>query len=318
MQLSCNRSKMNKRILYAFALIFVFINLIAFFHAYKFTHFAENNTSKTKSQVKLSPFEKAKTLLFGISNPRPENYLQPQQTFETVALKSNVKLESWIIKTENAKGTFILFHGYGGKKSSMLDKSDEILKLGYNTFLIDFMGSGGSEGNRTTIGFEESMQVKTAYDYIAAQGESNIYLFGTSMGAAAVLKSLHDYSFNPSGIIIECPFGSLYEAVCVRFENMGVPVFPMAGLLTFWGGVQNGFWAFEHNPSNYAKKVSCPTLLLYGELDEKVKIKETNAVYENLRGKKHLKTYPLSGHDNYLTHYREEWAEDIKNFLEAY
>ena len=35
---------------------------------------------------------------------------------------------------------------------------------------------------------------------------------------------------------------------------MGVPQQPTAFLLTFWGGVENGFGAFDMNPMVYARK----------------------------------------------------------------
>ena len=93
--------------------------------------------------------------------------------------------------------------------------------------MVDFMGSGGSEGYRTTIGYEEGEEVKDVYNYLVAKGEKNIYLFGTSMGAAAILKALHEYKeVTPAGIIIECPFGSMYKTVCARFKAVSAPSFP--------------------------------------------------------------------------------------------
>ena len=169
----------------------------------------------------LYPSGKLKTILLGVSNPRPVNRRKPAEPFETVQLQSSVRIEGWYIKAANAKGTVIIFHGYGGEKSSMLEKSDEFLSLGYNTLLMDFMGSGGSEGNATTIGYKEAQDVKAAYDYIASKGEENIFLFGTSLGAAAVLKSLHDYPLHPKAILIECPFGSLYRAAGARLRAVG-------------------------------------------------------------------------------------------------
>lgn len=308
------RKKILKKIGWSLLVIFLLMNVVAYFHAYKFTHFANTSEAKTKSNG-LSFGGKLKALFFGITNPRPENKTKPGRPYETVVLQSNKKIECWYIATDSSKGTVLLFHGYGGEKSSMLRKADEFLNLGYNTFLVDFMGSGGSEGNQTTIGFKEAREVKTYYDYISAKGEKNIYLFGTSLGAAAILKSINDYSLPVAGIIIECPFGSLYKTTCARFNSMGVPSFPMANLLVFWGGVQNGFWGFSYKPEEYAKKVTCPALLLYGEKDEKVSRGEIDIIYENLHGKKHLKTFPLAGHEEYLVKYKDEWIAEIKTFL---
>lgn len=307
--------KWIKHSLWTLTAIFVLMNVVAIFHSHKFTHFVDNKIERTKDPKKLSTGQKIKTLIFGVSNPRPENSTTPTSDFETIKLKSNKEIECWSIKTEIAKGTVILFHGFGGNKSSMLDKAEIFLGLGYNTFLVDFMGSGGSEGNQTTIGFLEAEQVETCFDYLTEKGEQNIFIFGTSMGSVATMKAINDFDIKPKGIIIECPFGSMYKTVCARFKTMNAPTFPMAGLLVFWGGLQNGFWAFGHNPTEYAKKINCPTLLLYGAKDEKVSREEIDQIFNNLGGHKTLKIYQEAGHENYLTKYKNEWTQDIKKFL---
>ncbi|MDW8851986.1 alpha/beta hydrolase [Flavobacterium sp. MMLR14_040] len=307
--------KYGIKILKILFVIFIIMNSIAFFHAYKFTHFPESISEKTKSPEKLTSFEKVKTLLFGVTNPKPKNIKFPSQKYQTLKLQSNKEIESWLIKTENSKGTVILFHGYGAEKSLMIEKSNEFIKLGFSTMLVDFMGSGNSEGNQTTIGYMEAEEVKTSFDYLKQTGEKNIYLFGTSMGAVAIMKCIKDYKIKPKGIIIECPFGSMYETVCARFKKMNAPTFPMAGILLFWGGIQNGFWGFSHNPKEYAKTISCPTLLFYGEKDKSVSRKEIDEIYTNLRGPKTLNIYKNTGHENYLIKNKIEWNKNISEFI---
>ena len=291
------------------------MNVVAYFHAYKFTHFSSPKITKTEDPSQMSIGQKASTLFFGVDLPRPENKQLPNVPFETVKLKSKKSLDAWLMRVPNAKGTVILFHGYGGEKSSMLDKAYLFQNLGYNTFLVDFMGCGGSEGNQTTIGFKEAMDVKSAYDYLKAKGEASIILFGTSMGAVAAMKAVNDFDLPVKSLIIECPFGSLLQTVKNRFKTIGVPGFPMAYLLTFWGGVQNGFNAFNHNPGEYAKKIKYPTLLFYGQKDIKVSAGEIDNIYHNLAGPKKLVTFPLAAHENYLRMYKEEWLREISNFL---
>jgi hypothetical protein len=302
-----------------FGITFFLINGITYFHAYKFTHFTENNVSKTKDPKKLSATEKIKTLLFGINNPKPINKRFPSQSFETVKLKcDNQTIEGWFIQTNSPKGSVILFHGYSGNKSSLIEYSDLFLKLGFNTLLIDFRGSGGSTGNQTTIGFKESEEVKTYFNYLQNKGEKNIYLFGKSMGGVAIMKAVHDYSLKPNGIILESPFGSAYQSACQRFKLMKLPDFPMAGLLVFWIGLQNGFWAFSHNPTEYAKTIYCPTLLLYGGKDDKVTRNEIETIYKNLRGKKELRFYPLAKHESYFIQYPKEYLNDLRFFIKLH
>ena len=294
------------------------MNAMAYIHAYKFTHFSTDGRRKTSKAALLSTPEKIKALLLGINNPRPADFLLPTVPYSKIQLQSNKKIECWNIKKPDAKGSVIIFHGYGAGKCSMMDKADEFQKLGYNTFLVDFMGSGGSEGNQTTVGFKEAEEVKTCYDYLVKSGEKKIYLFGTSMGAVAILKSISDYNITPTGIILECPFGSMYQTTAARFREMGAPVFPMAPLLVFWGGIQNGFWAFGHNPIEYAKRVNCPTLLMRGGEDKYVSKQETDDIYANLSCPKQKIVYPLAGHENYLVKYKNEWVNDVKGFLRKY
>lgn len=315
------RRKIFKRLILTLVVVFVFMNIVAILHAYKFTHFANANVEKTKKPEKLTLGKKLNALLWGVNNTRPTNNSKPISYYETVVLQSNKKIECWYLKkeklsnTDTINGTVILCHGYGSEKSSMLDKAEIFDSLHYNTFLIDFMGSGGSEGNTTTIGYKEAEQVKTAYVFLTNQGVKDIYLFGTSMGAVAIMKAIKDYDLRPKGIIIECPFGTMQQTVEERFKNMSVPTFPMAGLLFFWGGIQNGFWAFNHNPTDYAKHITCATLLLYGEKDKNVSRQEIDNIFANLAGQKRLKTYVFSGHENYLNKYKTEWTHDIANFL---
>lgn len=300
----------------AFVTVFAAMNIIAAFHAWKFTHFSPTAASKVEPE-QMSTLAKLSAIAFGVKLPRPINSAQPSRPFEVVKIRAEKMLEAWHLKTASAKGTILIFHGYGGDKSGMLDKSDEFLRLGYNTLLVDFRGSGGSEGNQTTIGCHEAAEVKACFDFIQKTGEQNIILFGTSMGAAAVMKAVSEYRLDARCLIVECPFGTMYEATCARFRAMGVPEIPMAGLLVFWGGIENGFWAFSHNPASYAKNIHCPTLLLYGEQDLRVGRGEIEAIFNSLQGEKTLETYPTAGHENYLNKYRDKWVRDITFFLQA-
>lgn len=307
-------NKLVRRICWTALGIFMLLNAIAYMHAYRFTHF-DDSLEKTQPGENPSFSKKLRLLLSGIDNPRPQNSSIPAQPYETIVLQSNKRIEGWLVKTENSKGTVILFHGYGGEKSSMLDKANLFLQMGYDTFLIDFMGSGGSEGRQTTIGYFEAEEVKTAFDHIKKNREGNLFLFGTSMGSVAVMRAIQEFGLKPSGVNIECPFGTMLETVQARFRTLHIPSFPMANLLVFWGGIQNDFNAFQHNPIDYAKSIDCPVLLLSGEKDERVSPKEIRGIYNNLREPKRLKTYPLAGHENYLNKYKDEWSEDCESFL---
>lgn len=308
---------MLKRLLLTFVLALIIINIISFNHAWRFTHYDPQVTHKTTYEELTLP-DKIKYGFMGVSSPRPENEQTPSIPYKTVSIQSNVKLECWYLPNKNAKGTIIMLHGYISSKDKMLDKAYLLHKMGYNIMLADFMGSGGSESNGVTIGYREAENVRDCYKYLQQKGEDNIILFGISMGAAASMRAIKDYNIHPSILIIEAPFGTLFNAVTNRFDLVGAPYFPMAHLLVMWGGIQHGFNAFTHSPIEYAKHISCPTMILYGGKDKRVQLKEEKDILNNLQGPKQLKVYPKAGHVRYLQQYKREWINDISRFLQKY
>ena len=306
----------GRRFLFAALVLFLLLNVSAALHAYRFTHFTASGGKKT-NPAELGISGKIAAVITGVNNPRPQGSRVPSHPYETLILQSNKRIVCWLIRTPGSRGTVALFHGYGGEKSGMTGPAEEYIRLGFDVLLVDFMGAGASEGNQTTIGYLEAEQVKTCYDYLREHGEGPLYLYGVSMGAAAVLRAVSHYELKPEGVIIECPFATMQDAVAARFRMAGLPSVPLASLLLFWGSVENGFWAFDHNPADYALRVRVPTLLMYGGKDDRVTRAETNKVYENLAGTKRLVVFPQAGHESYLNDYRREWVDAVGSFLAA-
>jgi pimeloyl-ACP methyl ester carboxylesterase len=82
--------------------------------------------------------------------------------------------------------------------------------------------------------------------------------------------------------------------------------------------VNYNFWAFAHQPTEYAKNVTVPTLLLYGEQDKSVSRSEIDNIYANLAGDKYLQTFELAGHQDYLVKYKIQWTNSVNLFLAKY
>lgn len=252
----------------------------------------------------------------GIDNPRPINDEKPSQKFETLIIQSNELLEGWLIEREDANEIILLFHGYSSCKSGMLEYAEALYEMGFSTLLIDFQGSGGSTGNKTTIGVEESEYVKAVYSYVKDRfPDHKVVLFGSSMGAVSIMKSVADSKLKPDKLILECPFGTMKATMEKRFDAMGIPSFPAADLLLFYGGAINGFNAFNHNPKEYAKELSIPTLLLHGSQDQRVLVNEMNEIYNNISGEKKLVLLNTCGHQMYLGCEEAAWKEAIQEFL---
>jgi len=294
----------------------ILANVIAFNHAYRLTHFSSTEKERTKKIEALSYFGKLKTVLLGVKIPKPKDTIFPTQTFETLYFKSDLKLESWLIKNSQPKGVVLLFHGFASSKSGVLRYAEEFYKAGYSTLLTDLRGNGGSEGHQCTIGFKEAKDVKASVDYARKRfPNQKIILFGTSMGAASIMKAINSHQVKVDKIILECPFGSMRQTTKARFEAMGIPSFPFTDMLVFYGSLQNGFNAWQHSPERYAKKIKTPTLLLYGAKDARVSREETDQIFDNLSGPKTLGIMEKSGHEIYLNDDALAWKKYVFEFL---
>jgi alpha-beta hydrolase superfamily lysophospholipase len=198
----------------------------------------------------------------------------------------------------------------------LLPEAKALHQLGYTTFLVDFRGSGGSSGAQTSLGFYEAEDVAQAFGYARSLAPGQpVILYGRSMGGAAVLRAIPAHNIQPDGLILEAVFDKLLSTVQNRFAAMGLPSFPAAHLLIFWGSIQRRYLGFRHNPVEYAARVHCPTLMLHGTNDPRATLAEGLAVFQNLKGQKHFEAFTGVGHEAYLAAQPEQWQRTITDFL---
>lgn len=310
-----------KRLLRILLALFLLLNIIAAFHAWKFTHFYPSGKFTNKLPEQMNALEKIRTVFFGVRLSKSKLKHTPDTRYATVTLHTadGLSLEGWWMTVPSAKGTVVLFHGYGGGKDGPLPEAAYFRSLGYNTFLLDFRAHGNSEGYTCTIGHKEAEDVQLAYNYVKSKTKTPIFLWGVSMGAAAILKAVPEYGLLPRAVILECSFATLTDAVKGRMRAVKMPGSPLSELLTFWGGIEHGFWGFSFNPAHYAKDIKMPALVSWGEHDTRVMRHETDGIYNNLGTKqKQLVIYKHSGHQSFCRNENSKWKKSVRSFLESY
>jgi alpha-beta hydrolase superfamily lysophospholipase len=299
------------------------LNVIAFLHARAMTHYVPGGTRPARPES-LTVLEKAGVLLAGVTVPRPENAATPASvglafTAHRFAGDGGSDLEAWHVAHPEPKGLVLLFPGYAAAKDSLLGEARAFHDLGFASFLVDFRGCGGSGGCETTIGVEEARDVARAVDYAGRRWPGQpLVLFGHSMGAVAVLRAVAVEEVRPAAVVVECPYDRLLTTVANRFSAMGLPSFPFAQLLVFWGGVQQGFNGFRHNPVDYAPAVGCPVLQLHGAEDPRVSVAQAEAVFQRLGGEKRFELFTGVGHESYVAAKPHQWKRSVSEFLARY
>ncbi len=296
------------------------VNFIAYMQARAMTHFVEGG-GRTRPPESLGFLRRIEIILVGVRIPRPINGENPSdvglpfETFRFGGLAGD-DCEAWFIRAKNSKGLCIAYHAYASSKSSLLEPAMAFHEMGYDVLLVDFRGSGGSRGNDTTIGYREAEDAAAAVDFASHKwpGESEI-LYGQSMGGAAILRAVAELHVQPSAVIIESTFDRMLSTVENRFHAMGLPAFPLARLLVFWGGEQFGYSAFDLNPADYATHVHCPVLMMQGGLDRRVTDAQARNLFDHLAGPKQFELFDNSGHCAFLEEDPDRWKKTVAGFL---
>ena len=304
-----------------FIAIFMLLNAAAYMHASKMITFTEGGAI-TKPIERLSFSEKLSLCFTGTNIPKPANSGSPRSinsSFMLITLKTKdeVNLECWSLTNNNPAGNVILLHGYAASKSQLLPEAKFFYDKGYNVLLPDFRASGGSSGNTTSIGYYEALDVQTCYEYIAGKyaPDRPVIIYGISMGGAAALRAVSEFGIKPDKLILESVFSTMLSAVENRFRIAGAPAFPLANLLTAWGGIKLHFNPFHHNPCDYAKKCNTSVLMLQGNADPKVTVEQAKTVFDNLNGKKKIEVFDTSEHASLYAGAPDKWSDTVSRFL---
>ncbi|HYM50955.1 MAG TPA: alpha/beta fold hydrolase, partial [Candidatus Limnocylindrales bacterium] len=127
--------------------------------------------------------------------------------------------------------TVIMVHGWTSSRREPMGRADYLHQAGYNLLLFDLRGHGQSDGNYTTIGWQEPDDVRAAVTFARSQDPGPIALLGYSMGASTVVEeAAHDPRV--SAVVEDSGFDTLANAFGVYFHNMTLlPAFPFDRLV---------------------------------------------------------------------------------------
>ena len=300
---------------------FVALNILAYRHAHAMLHYAPGGVRTEKPEA-LAPLARLRVLLAGVNLPRPVDEMPPTalapdaQTL-TINEPGGIGLAAWYAGRGPNAPLVIFFHGYSTEKTRLLLEARKIHEMGASVLLVDFRGSGGSSESYSTLGWREAEDVAAAVRHAQERlPHSALVLYGQSMGSAAILRAVHALGVRPDGVILESVFDTMLGAIRNRFAAMGVPSFPSAELLVFWGGWQFGFNGFAHNPVDYAPSLKCPALFLHGADDPRATLAEGRCVFAAVPGsRKQFVAFEGVGHDSYFLKHPDAWRAAVQSFL---
>ncbi len=163
-----------------------------------------------------------------------------------------------------ARGLVLLFHGNGEVVSDWDRAAPSFAAHGYRFAVIDYRGYGASTGTPHMASVIHD--ARAAYAYVRRLGNERHIVMGRSLGSAAAWEVA---SSTPelTGLVIDSGFCDVDAFVRRRgFEPTALPSAERALL----------------DPLPKIARITAPTLLLHGELDTTISIREAERAFEAL------------------------------------
>lgn len=169
------------------------------------------------------------------------------------------------IYTPPKNGTVILLaHGYGGNRPEWLFAM--LAKEGYGVLAWDARAHGMSDGEISTVGYYEVLDVKAALEYALAQPDiKHIGAWGGSMGGATMIRAAVQFP-EIEALVVDSPYSSLEDTY-----NYLVPYPIINPLVKFFAEIQTGIHIDDLRPVDEIAKISPrPILIIQGTGDKVV------------------------------------------------
>lgn len=249
-----------------------------------------------------------------------------QQNMQDCYIRSGdgLLLHGYYLPTENAERFVLLSHGYKGSGFGDFAYIAEFLhENGCNLLFMDQRCCGLSEGEFITFGAKEQYDVQRWAYYIAVRNKEHlpVYLYGESMGAAAVLMaSGHNLPQEVRGFIADCGFRSMKG----QLQDIAANWFHLKwiGLLLFrvdlFCGFLAGFRMKDADTTNAMRKNKRPVLFFHGAKDTFVDPQNSKYHYSLCRAPKELVVIPKARHLCSVYAQPELYKEKLLAFFAKY
>ena len=222
----------------------------------------------------------------------------------------NILIDTLFIpsKCEN-KGNILFLHGIRASKYYFIEQAVLLSEKGYNCILPDLRGHGNSEGIYCTFGFLEKTDISLLIDILTSKYRlpNHFGLWGHSMGAAIALQTL-ELDKRIGFMILEAPFSDLKTILREYFKRK----LWYFSVLVFYHTIKRiekklGFPINDVNPSQSARNIYQPSILLHGTNDKKILPYHSNLIFNSLSSNNKIK-YEIKKADH--NNIKEVWEKD--------
>lgn len=235
-----------------------------------------------------------------------------------------LELHAYYLPAENAKRYVLLSHGYKGSGFGDFAYIARFLhEHQCNLLFIDQRCCGASEGEYITFGAKEQYDVQRWSYYISQRNKERlpVYLYGESMGAAAVLMaSGHKLPQEVRGLIADCGFRSMkgqlqdIAANWFHINHVELLLFRVNLFCAFLGG----FRMKEADTTRAMRTNKRPVLFFHGSKDTYVDPRNSRYNYSLCQAPKEFVMIPGARHLCSAYEEPELYRDKITKFFATY
>jgi len=190
--------------------------------------------------------------------------------YETVTIRSfdGLTLYGRYYHVADGAPLDLCFHGYRSNPVTDFSGGSEMsFAMGHNVLMVEQRAHGRSDGNTITFGILERRDLLCWCDYAISRfgSETQIFLYGVSMGGATVLMASElELPENVKGIIADCPYASPVEIIMEVGKDRHFPPQVTKVLATLGARLFGGFNLMETDSRRAVKHTKVPILILHG------------------------------------------------------
>lgn len=265
-------------------------------YAYRIAFYSPLKNRDTLPPTEGTPFEDLARRIA----PLYKKLMERPCEFVTICSHDGLTLSGRYYHVRDGAPLDIGFHGYRSSAFTDFAGGSELsFQMEHNLLLVDQRAHGKSEGRSITFGIQERHDVLSWVEYAVERfgGDTEIVLYGVSMGAATVLMASNlDFPCNVKGIVADCPYSSPMEIILHVGRTNPLPQWLIRPFVIFGAKVFGGFDILETDAARAVKESRLPILIIHGTEDGFVPCAMSEAAYQANPGLVSRVTFPNADH----------------------
>ncbi len=168
-----------------------------------------------------------------------------------------------LFRHTSPKGVVFYLHGNTGSIKRWRYMAEDICKLGFDVFVMDYRGYGDSRGHRSEAILHRDVEV--CYEHVMREVRIPKIIYGRSLGCAfAIRLAAHT---TPDKLVLETPFNNMVETA-----RSHLPFLPVQWLLRY-----------RFRSDICIKQVRCPIHIFHGTADLIVPLALADKLYQSAK-----------------------------------